>query len=181
MSGNIDYAKNRGITEDTIKEFGIGLHTNNVAGFTTNELIKCGILSDNGYDLMTNRLTFPFYNRFGQIIGFGGREVGNGKVKYINTRNSIVYDKSKFLYNIYKAEPHIKYEEIAVVVEGYFDVVTLWQYGIRNVAGTCGTSFTEHHCNALIKAGAKEIVFAFDNDTAGVKALQRAFEVCNKV
>lgn len=177
-----EYLTSRGLSEQTISFFGIG-YSNGVT--TTEDMAKSGMLSEKGNELMRNRITFPIKNKYGRVIAFGGRTLDERwkekKIpKYLNTGASLVYDKSRTLFNLWNAEQHIKDKKVCIVVEGYMDVVGLWDKGIYNVVGVCGTSFTELQCKEISRM-ASSIIFAYDNDEAGRKALNRSIGICLRI
>lgn len=129
------------------------------------------------YDLLYNRLIFPIRNQHGQPIAFAGRVLDNGLPKYINSPESPLYHKSSTLFGIDLAMRDIRQSGSAILVEGYFDHLALFQAGIRNVLATCGTALTDGHIQ-LLKRHAQRICLLFDGDSAGRKAAVRAMELC---
>jgi DNA primase len=160
-----DFVYNRGITDAAAEYFQIGI---------------CGTRSPNNSQVeisMLNRITFPLLDRYGRPIAFGGRTYSDAKPKYINSRDSPCYTKSKVLYNMYGAEPFIRESGECIVVEGYMDVIGLWQAKVYNVVATCGTSMTTEHAEILRKMGCNSITFIMDNDEAGRAATRRAMPI----
>lgn len=128
------------------------------------------------YDLFRNRVIFPILDLRGKVAGFGGRAMGDETPKYLNSNESLVFQKSKLLYGLHQAQKFIREKDEAVVVEGYFDVVTLHGAGFCNVVATCGTALTADHLQALRRL-AKKVTVLFDADRAGIAATQRAMEL----
>jgi len=183
------YLDDRDVTEESIKQFKIGLAPDawdtltvkaTRAGYTPDELVKAGLAvprkeGSGIYDRFRHRLLFPIYNSLGEPIGFGGRDLsGEDEVpKYINSPNSPIYNKSRVIYNLNKARPAIAAQNRVIVVEGYFDVLGLWQVGIENVVATSGTAMNEDLARTLVRFS-KDIVMLFDGDAAGQAATRRA-------
>jgi DNA primase len=154
-----DYLGHRGITLKSIWEFEIGY---------------CPSDPPPEVSHFRNRVIFPINNLQGDLVAFGGRTTGADKPKYINSESS-VYSKSKTLYNLDRAQDYILKDGKCIVVEGYFDVIALWEYGIKNVVASCGTAITKHHVR-LLKRFADEIVICYDGDSAGKAGAERALE-----
>lgn len=123
------------------------------------------------YSQFSKRMSFPLQDESGEVIGFAGRTLADDKRKYINSANSIVYQKSKFLYNLNRITSKTVY-----VFEGYADVWRAWEHGIEAVA-CCGIAFSEDHLNMLLRTRVEEIIFVFDSDNAGQTALERTLKV----
>ncbi len=118
-----------------------------------------------------NRMTFPLHDESGEVVGFAGRTLIDDKNKYVNSSNSIVFKKNKYLYNLHRIKSKHTY-----VFEGYADVWRAYQNGIEAIA-CCGTSFTEDHLNLLLRQKINDITFVFDGDEAGRKALERTLKI----
>ncbi len=129
------------------------------------------------YDKFRNRLMFPIHDVTGRVIGFGGRTLGTDPAKYMNSPATALFDKSHSLFGLDKARQAISQTEMAVVVEGYTDVIMAHQYGVCNVVAALGTSFTTGHAR-ILRRYAKRVVLVFDSDVAGISAAERALEVC---
>ncbi|MBN1815924.1 MAG: DNA primase [Sedimentisphaerales bacterium] len=129
------------------------------------------------YDKFRNRLMFPIRDVTGRIIGFGGRTLADDPAKYLNSPATVLFDKSNCLYGLHHARHEIVSSGVAIVVEGYTDVIMAHQFGCRNVVATLGTSLTEGHAR-LLRRYAKRIVLVFDSDIAGQEAANRALDVC---
>lgn len=127
-------------------------------------------------DKFFNRLMFPIINVYGNIIGFGGRVIGQGEPKYLNSPETEIFNKSKNLYSLNFARLSKKKE--LILVEGYMDVISVYQAGFHNVVAALGTAFNENHAKTL-KAYADSVILLFDSDAAGVKAVLRAIPVLN--
>ena len=155
-----EYLIRRGLSEPTIEELEIGY---------------CDRVTDSSMYRFNNRVIFPIFNYTCDLIAFGGRTMIGSPDKYINSPDSQLYSKSRTLYNLDKAQDHILEAGYAVVVEGYFDVAVLWEYGIRNVVATCGTAMTRHQLR-LLKRCADSVSICYDGDSAGARAAERAVE-----
>lgn len=149
----------RGLSIQTLKDLSVGY-----ADFST----KSGLSFE-----LHSRIVFPIKDLAGDIVGFGGRAMGNSQPKYLNSPASDTFVKSKLLYNLDIAGDYILDAGYAIVVEGYFDVASLWEYGIRNVVAVCGTSPSKWHIR-LLKRYADSVHIAFDDDKAGIAATDRA-------
>lgn len=132
------------------------------------------------YDVMRNRLIFPIHNHRGEIIAFGGRDLsGKDSPKYLNSTDSEIYIKSKVLYGLHFAQKSIRQNDLAYIVEGYWDVIGCHESGLENTVGTCGTAFTDDHAK-LLKRYTTNVVVMYDGDKAGRKALERSVFVLIK-
>jgi DNA primase len=183
----IAYLKKRGVSGDVAKRFGIGYAPDEwqslAAVFTDYEgkaLAEAGVVkaSDDGrrYDVFRNRIIFPIVDVRGNVIGFGGRVLGDGEPKYLNSPETAVFEKGRELYGLYQARRAIRDAGRVLVVEGYMDVVALAQSGIEYAVATLGTATTPLHVQKLLRQ-TDEIVFCFDGDAAGRRAAWRALEV----
>lgn len=182
----IDYLKNRGLSGEIAKEFAIGYAPagwNNLLQALGQQRLK--LLIDAGlviekeqgkyYDRFRERIMFPIRDRRGRVIGFGGRVLGDGTPKYLNSPETPVFHKGRELYGLYEARQSVKDWSRVLVVEGYMDTVALAQYGIRNVVATLGTAVTPEHLDLLFR-NTSEVVFCFDGDRAGRQAAWRGLE-----
>ena len=144
-------------------------------------LVESGLVieSEDGrrYDRFRERVMFPIRNVKGEIVGFGGRIIGKGEPKYLNSPETPVFSKGNELYGLFEARAAIRTEGCVIVVEGYMDVVGLAQLGVRNAVATLGTATTPTHIQKLLRASDK-IVFSFDGDSAGRRAAWRALQAC---
>jgi DNA primase len=128
------------------------------------------------YDRFRRRLMFPIWNERGKVIGFGGRIIGDGQPKYLNSPETPLYSKSFVLYGIHLARHEARKAGKLIVVEGYFDVISLHQHGIENVVASCGTSLTPQQVSILARY-APEVIVNYDPDAAGQKAAKRSIEL----
>lgn len=183
----INYLKTRGLTGEICKYFGIGYASsnwNNLLKVHQNsqqlksQLITTGLLIEKNqqtYARFRDRIMFPIRDRRGQIIGFGGRTLGDDPAKYINSPETPLYHKGQELYGLYEAKRADRKTSSIIVVEGYLDVVALAQYEIKNVVATLGTAITTKQIQQLLR-NTSEITFCFDGDNAGRGAAWRALE-----
>ncbi len=187
-----EYLKERGITEETIKEFQIGLalrSKNTLANILIKkhkpeEVLKSGLIGKNEYgyfDLFYDRIMFPLYNLNGKVIAYSGR-IYNRKdnSKYFNTRETEIFKKGELLYNYHRAKDIARQKNQIIVMEGFMDVIRAHSVGIKNAIATMGTAVTKEQAS-LIKRMAKEIILCFDGDEAGAKATKACAEELNKI
>ncbi len=179
----LDYVYQRKISEQMQRKFGLGYATKSFddlynflvdEGYSTEIIMKSGLITEkNGkyYDKFINRLMFPIFDVYGKVVAFGGRIMGEGMPKYLNSPETPVFNKSKVLYNLNYAKNE-KGRQL-ILVEGYMDALMLYQYGIRNVVAVLGTAFNDNHVRTLRKYCDK-VFLLFDSDEAGVKAVKRA-------
>lgn len=177
------YLRKRGVNDVTIDRFQLGYVPegwDTVASsyrFKKQAVIDAGLVtdSDNGkrYDRFRDRIMFPIANRRGEVIGFGGRVLGKGDPKYLNSPETIVFHKGSELYGLYQAQAAIRINNHALVVEGYLDVAILSQHGIENVVAPLGTAITIEQIQKLLKM-AERVTFCFDGDLAGHRAAWKA-------
>jgi DNA primase len=182
----IDYLKSRGLTGEVAARFGIGYSPDawqGLAGvfpkYDAPELDAAGLVinGDGGkrYDRFRDRVMFPIHDSRGRVIGFGGRVMGAGEPKYLNSPETPVFSKGRELYGLYLARNAIRDAGRVVVVEGYMDVVALAQHGVEYAVATLGTATTPTHVQKLFRL-TDTVVFCFDGDNAGRKAAWRALE-----
>ena len=184
----IDYIKQRGLSGAIAADFSIGFappgfhNLMDQAKGDAEELKRLWIAgmaseSEEGrrYDRFRDRIMFPIRNFRGETIGFGGRLIGDGKPKYLNSPETPVFHKGRELYGLYEARKSVRPLERLLVVEGYMDVVALAQFGIRNVVATLGTATTADHLQRLFRT-VHEVVFCFDGDQAGRDAGWKALQ-----
>ncbi|MCP4702659.1 MAG: DNA primase [Gammaproteobacteria bacterium] len=184
----VNYLKKRGLSEETITEFGLGYAPpgwDNLSKALARKpetgvrLLTAGLLVEKEqggyYDRFRNRLIFPIHDQRGRVVAFGGRVLDDSKPKYLNSPETPIFHKGRELYGLYFVRKIRPLPERVVVVEGYMDVAALAQYGIRNAAATLGTAVSSEHLNRLFRT-VPEIVFCFDGDEAGRKAAWRALE-----
>ncbi|MEQ1777596.1 MAG: DNA primase [Nitrosomonas sp.] len=186
----IAYLKERGLSGKTAARFAIGyappgwqnlesVFANYRSAGTRKLLVQAGliIVTDEAkqYDRFRDRIMFPILNQKGQIIGFGGRVLEQEEPKYLNSPETILFEKGRELYNFFSARRAIREANYVVVVEGYMDVIALAQHGIDNTVAALGTATTSIHIQKLLRQ-TDNIVFCFDGDRAGRKAAWRALE-----
>lgn len=187
-----EYLKNRGITDDTIKKFGLGYALEgwqNVRnylkqrGFSEEEILTLGLTTKNDkgniYDRFRNRIIFPVFDVNGRVIGFGGRVLDDSKPKYLNSPETPIFHKGTNLYGLNLAVKHTT-DRTIIMVEGYMDVISLSQGGVGNVVATLGTALTEAQCR-LLKRYVDTVVVSFDADIAGQKATSRSITMLQNV
>jgi DNA primase len=187
----IAYLKARGLSGQVAARFGLGFAPGGenqwrelqqvFPDYANNEaLVECGLVIVNKekqsrYDRFRGRVMFPIFNQRNQVIGFGGRVLGQGEPKYLNSPETPLFEKGRELYGLTHARAAIREQGRALVVEGYMDVVALAQHGVEYAVATLGTACTTAQVQKLIKL-TDEIVFCFDGDKAGRKAAWRALE-----
>jgi DNA primase len=186
----LSYLEKRGINKDTIKEFRIGFSGGDglykfliKKGFKHDSIVKSGLIvskdvsSREVFDKFRFRLMFPIFDYMGRVIGFGGRAMKEDQTpKYLNSPETMIYSKGKVLYGLSHAKKDIKENDRVVVVEGYFDLISLYQSGIKYVVASSGTALTPDQVR-LIKRFTKNVVSCFDTDSAGIEATRRAYVV----
>jgi DNA primase len=130
-------------------------------------------------DRFRNRIIIPIQNETGDYIAFGARAVDEGQnPKYLNSADSMIYNKSKILFGLYTAKDAIKEKDSVIIMEGYFDVITAQAHGVKNAVASCGTALTPEHVKLLSRyTKSRKIFLSFDTDTAGINATKRGSEV----
>lgn len=183
----IEYLKTRGLTGEVAVKFGIGYAPDDWQGlkgvfddYSAAALKDAGLVIDSEegrrYDRFRDRVMFPILDARGNVIGFGGRVIGQGEPKYLNSPETPLFEKGRELYGLYQARRAIRDLNAVLVVEGYMDVVALAQNGVEHAVATLGTATTPVHVQKLLRM-ADNLVFCFDGDNAGRKAAWRALEV----
>lgn len=192
----LSYFKERGFLDDTIQNFQLGYAPDSfdafckqaiADGYNTEILLKAGLIKEkNGkhFDFFRDRVMFPIFNVSGKVVAFGGRMLKSAQAdnsgiynpKYINTSETDVYHKSLVLYGIAQAKADIRKQDVCYLVEGYTDVLSLYQAGIRNVVASSGTALTKEQVQ-LIKRFTQNIVILYDGDAAGIKAALRGLDI----
>lgn len=186
----LSYFKERGFTEKTIKEFQLGYSPNEYEALTNAAqkeqyslefLVKSGVTKEsNGRttDRFRGRVMFPILSHTGRVLGFGGRTLmKDAKIaKYLNSPESEIYHKSKTLYGIFQAKKELSKQDNCLLVEGYTDVISLNQAGVKNVVASSGTSLTKDQI-ALIKRYTQNVTILYDGDSAGIKASLRGIDM----
>ena len=187
----LKYLNGRGINEDIIKKFTLGIAPKSFTTlydtlkneFSDEVLEKAGLVlkdRENKFiDRFRNRVIIPIQNEFGDYVAFGARAVEEGQSpKYLNSSDSAIYNKSKLLYGLYTAKDAIKAEDSVVLMEGYFDVISAQAHGIENCVAACGTALTSDHVKLLSRyTKSRRIYLSFDTDSAGQKATERGAEI----
>lgn len=182
----IDYLKGRGLTGEIAARFGLGYAPDDWQGlqqvfpdYNDEALVECGliIVNEQGrrYDRFRDRIMFPIIDQKGNVIGFGGRVLGAGEPKYLNSPETPLFQKGHEVYGLPQARKAVHGEDRVIVVEGYMDVVGLAQNGVENVVATLGTAATGTNVQKLLKQACR-VVFCFDRDAAGDRAAWRAME-----
>lgn len=186
----LNYCKERGFSNEIISTFQIGYSPDSYDtfykeaksnAFNEDILLKAGLIKEKNekrYDFFRDRLMFPIWNVSGKVIAFGGRilkKVDN-QPKYINTAETDVYHKSQILYGIFQAKSDIRKNDACFLVEGYTDVISLHQSGIKNVVASSGTALTKEQV-FLIKRFTENIIILYDGDAAGIKAALRGLDI----
>jgi DNA primase len=183
----IDYLKGRGLTGQVAARFGIGYAPagwQNLQSvfpdYAAKPLKDCGLVIDGEggrrYDRFRDRIMFPILNQRGSVIGFGGRVLGEGEPKYLNSPETPLFEKGRELYGLSQARAAIREAGRVVVVEGYMDVVALAQHGVEYAVATLGTATSATHVQKLFRQ-TDEIVYCFDGDAAGRRAAWHALDV----
>lgn len=188
----LDYLLNRGITKEIIEKYTLGVASKAYDEFykkfkdefSDEVLEKAGLIlktkeGDKYIDRFRNRVIIPIQNEFGDYVAFGARAIEKDQMpKYLNSSDSLIYNKSKLLYGLYTAKDSIKELDSVVLMEGYFDVISAQAHGIENAVASCGTALTSEHIKLLSRyTPSRKIYLSFDTDSAGQKATQRNAEL----
>ncbi len=185
----LQYLYGRGVTDEAIKQFHLGYAIDKGTAFL-DEALKKGFNIDvlktlglvgtsqqgHNYDRFRGRVIFPILNTSGKVVGFGGRDLKGGPAKYVNSPESELYKKSNELYGMYQARSAIVREDKCFLVEGYLDVIGMWQSGMKNVVASSGTALTDGQI-ALIHRFTKNVTLIYDGDAAGIKASLRGIDM----
>ena len=186
-----DYMKKRGLEPETLRKFGIGYADGEwdslyryfmEKGTDPQILLELGLISQsNGkyYDKYRDRVIFPIINTRRKVIGFGGRILVEGAPKYLNSPESSVFLKKNNLYGLNLTRQDINKENYVILVEGYMDVISLYQHGIRNVSASLGTALTENQA-AMLKRYTDNVILSYDADEAGQNAALRGLDILHK-
>lgn len=186
----LQYLYGRGLTDGVIRKFGLGaspdkwdglLNHMTELGYTKEELISAGLVienENNTHDMFRSRVMYPIIDAKDHVLGFGGRILGDGKPKYMNTADTVIYNKRHHIYagNLIKKERNLKR---ILLVEGYMDVIALTQMGIHGAAATLGTSLTPEQAH-LMHRFAPEVWVAYDGDEPGQHAIEKAIPIFDK-
>ncbi|MFR9071560.1 MAG: DNA primase, partial [Paraclostridium sp.] len=184
-----EYLRKRGLDDKIIKKFGLGYApkawTNLMdylidKGYDKETLVECGLVTykkdgNKYYDRFINRVIFPIFDYRGNVIGFGGRVLDDSLPKYLNSPDTLAFNKKYNLYGLNFARKNIS-DRTMILVEGYMDLISLYQYGVRNVCATLGTALTLEQGN-LLKRYVDTVIISYDSDDAGVKATLRAIDI----
>ena len=188
-----EYLNKRHISEELIKEFGIGIslkERDNLTKlltkkeFSEKDIIASALVAkgDNGlFDIFYNRIMFPIHDLNGKIVAYSGRAFNNeDDAKYINSKETPIFKKSELLYNYHKAKDESRIKNTVIIMEGFLDLIKAYGIGIKNVVATMGTAFTKEQAN-LIKRLASKVIICFDGDKAGAKATLACINELNKI
>lgn len=185
-----DYLRNRGLDDKTIKRFGLGYSQDSwnslmdylieEKGYSQEELLECGLIGkstkiDKYYDKFRNRVMFPIFDYRGNVIGFGGRVLDDSLPKYLNSPDTLIFNKRHNLYGLNFARKNLSSRTV-ILVEGYMDLISLYQYGIQIAVATLGTALTSQQAR-LIKRYADNVIISYDSDGPGTKASLRAIDI----
>ncbi|RYZ84568.1 MAG: DNA primase, partial [Proteobacteria bacterium] len=185
------YIARRGLSAEVLEAFQVGYATpewEGLVGHLTHRKVPLELIEEarlakaraggktGSFDLFRDRLMFPILNPMGEAVAFGGRIIDQGEPKYLNSPETPVFIKGRVLYGLAQTARYIRTEDQAVIVEGYMDLVSLYQAGIRNVAATMGTALTQDH-GRLLKRMTKNVVVLFDGDSAGQEAAERSLPI----
>lgn len=187
----MEYLSGRGITKDIIEKYSLGIAPKEFDTFykkfknefSDDILEKSGLIlrtrEGKFIDRFRNRVIIPIQNEFGEFVAFGARAVEKDQQpKYLNSSDSLIYNKSKLLYGLYTAKDAIKENDSVILMEGYFDVISAQAHGIENAVASCGTSLTADHIKLLSRyTSSRRIYLSFDTDSAGQKATDRNAEL----
>lgn len=185
----LEYLHGRGITDQIIEEFKLGFAPDAWNKLSTAFLkrdVPAKLLLDGGlgmmrqgggvYDRFRNRVMIPIMDERGRVVAFGGRVLGQGEPKYLNSPETAIFNKRKLLFGLDKAKKAIQQEGFALVVEGYMDAISVYAAGVHNVVASLGTAFTQEQCRHIMRYGA-ELYFCYDSDAAGQNATVRGLSI----
>ncbi len=187
-AAGLQYFAGRGIDTNVIEEFGLGFAPDaprklrdafKKRGISEQLLLEGGLVAErqNGvYDKFRNRVMIPIADDRGRVVGFGGRVLGDGQPKYLNSPETMLFNKRRLLFGLDRAKKAIREEGRVILVEGYMDAISLSAAGIKNVVASLGTAFTAEQCRLLLRC-TDEICFCYDSDEAGQRATMRALTI----
>lgn len=188
----LDYLRSRGMNDRIIEAFQLGYSPNmrdklrellDKRGFDSALMEKGGLLSSREgsgyYDKFRDRIMFPICDQKGRVIAFGGRAMGDVQPKYMNSPESVLFNKSKNLYHFHQARAHIRKSRSVVLLEGYVDVIKAWEAGVVNGVATMGTALTRDHAT-LLRRNAEEAIICYDGDNAGQTAAYKSIDLLEK-
>lgn len=184
-----EYLRNRDLGEAPIETFGIGyappgwdnMQKHFARKYSLELLLESGLMIKRKdgvgqYDRFRDRLMIPIHDDRGQVVAFGGRILGEGEPKYLNSPESPIFHKGRVLYGLHHAKQAIRQQGEVLIVEGYFDMLIPYSRGVQNIAATMGTALTEQHLR-LLQRYTKKVILMFDADPAGVKAVHRTLDL----
>jgi DNA primase len=185
-----EYLETRGISEETQKAFHIGFSPDSWDSLLNllkdkgakDEIVEqSGLVSvkeekDRVFDRFRGRIMFPIFDLNGNPVAFGARAMGSDEPKYLNSPETPAYTKGRHLYGLFQGKNEIRLKKFVILVEGYLDLIALYQHGITNVVASLGTAFTSEQ-SKLLSRFAKKVVINYDGDTAGIEAARKAIEV----
>ncbi|AEI42643.1 DNA primase [Paenibacillus mucilaginosus] len=187
-----EYLHSRGISDKLMETFGIGFIPNSWdtltklldrKGFPLDLMERGGLLTEREgggyYDKFRDRVIFPIQDWKGQVIAFGGRAMGDVQPKYLNSPESLLFHKSRTLYNLHAARPQVRKQQELVLFEGYMDVIRAWDAGVHNGVATMGTALTAEHAEAIRRL-ADRVIIAYDGDHAGQSAAFKSIPLLEK-
>ena len=187
----LEYFHGRGFSDETIRTFGLGYSLNSwdgllshakAEGISREDLLKAGLIrtreDGSDYDYFRSRAMFPIFSTSGRVLGFGARKLREDDPlgKYINSPETPIYNKSRVLFGLFHSKDAIRSEEHALMVEGYADLISLFQNGIQNVVASSGTALTEEQVQ-LISRYTKKLTLVYDADSAGSSATLRGMDI----
>ena len=187
-TAGLQYFAGRGIGADVIEEFGLGFAPSapgklrdafKKRGVSERLLLEGGLVAERQnsvYDKFRNRVMIPIADDRGRVVGFGGRVLGDGQPKYLNSPETLLFNKRRLLFGLDRAKKAIREEGKVILVEGYMDAISLSAAGIKNVVASLGTAFTSEQCRLLLRC-TDEICFCYDSDEAGQRATMRALSI----
>ncbi len=183
------YFRQRGISDEVIEKFRLGyappawdklLAAFSQRGISAELLVEAGLVAERQsggfYDRFRNRVIIPISDERGRVCGFGGRVLDDSQPKYLNSPETVLFNKRRLLFGLDQSQRAIKEAGYAIVVEGYMDAIAVYSHGIENVAASLGTAFTIEQCKKLLRY-ASELYFAYDSDSAGQNATIRALSI----
>ena len=179
----------RNLNRSTVQEFRIGYSPSTgkalktfleKKGYNQSEMDGAGLLNQYGGDLFKGRMMVPFIDTNGQVIGFTARILDQGEPKYLNTPETMLFNKSRFIFGFYQAKEAIRRDGFVVIVEGNMDVISSHQAGVKQAVATSGTAMTEQHLKILSRM-TNDVRLAYDGDDAGVNATERAINIAGKL
>jgi DNA primase len=187
-----EYLEKRGFQIETIKEFQLGFAPNSwdfLVQFLEKRKYPMSLMEKGGllaksegnkfFDRFRNRIMFPIWDTQGNVIAFGGRMIGDGQPKYLNSPESTIFRKNKQLFNFHRSRQDIRQEQSVILFEGYVDVISAWQAGFHNVTASMGTSLSDDQAR-IIRRNTEQVILCYDGDQAGTEAINRAAETLEK-